>query len=340
MSVCGIVFDKVNVRIDGKTTQKTARIIIGFSDASRGATDITFSNKFIHYPESDIVHHDLAFLYNGIDAKTISNQGEKRSHVVDWFRAAIRHRTVVVCGTSEIMELIGDTHCNLIDLQSFFYSKTADDIREPISLVRLANRFFGYDPATAGKRDPFQECRYRIGLYYVMRGFQASAVSPPFADDMFPKIAKLLPGKRPFDNTDGLTASKMQDAFTKLTSPTKPLSLVSAAFDQHEYYGEENFYENDTPRQSPKAGLSPSSISSLTLKDGETRSLPGRGMSINLMERMQQNANDRYHERAEIPDCDECHGPTINVNISLCKTKTKFSANILKGILSCMSESV
>jgi hypothetical protein len=372
MSVCGIVFDKVQVRVDGKTAQKVARIIIGFApDTSVPTKDITFCSKFIHYPEADVVHNDIAFLYNGIDAKTISNQGEKQSHVVDWFRASVRNRTVIVCGSYELMEMIGDTHCNIIDLQNFFYSMKSETIKEPISLVRLANRFFGYDPAASGARNPFQECQYRIGLYYVMKGFQACGISPPFAESSFPKIAKLIPNnakpqqqQQTHDDTDGTAASRIQAAFSKLSSSKSPIAPLSLAFDQHEYFGEEeegeaaadHIYENDTPVPSPPplppafGGLS-SGLSSVSLRD-DTLQAAGRGMSLNLLGSNEKGSNvhsNHHHAnhdkqpdgREEIRDCDECrNGPTINLNISLCKTKTKFSANILRGILSCMTESI
>lgn len=357
MSVCGIIFDKVHVRADGKTTPKIARIIIGFAtDVSCAVpSDITFSNKFIHYPEADVVHHDVSFLYNGIDGKTISNQGKKYSHVVDWFRASIRNRTVVVCGSTELMELIGDTNCRIIDLQNFFYTKKSEQIKEPISLVRLANRFFGYDPATAGKRDPFQECKYRIALYYVMRGFQACGCNPPFDEDLFPKIPTLIPSaKRQLTDSsstatvaDGAAVSLLQSALSRYkpdTAHVVPPSLAGEAFDQQEYYGEEeHIYENDTPIPSPTNGqisLPASNDEQVTTTTNTPLPSAGRGTFLLDDKQIDVNSHPLHDERKEIRNCTKYErGPIVNLNISFSQTRPSLSENILKGILSCITES-
>lgn len=189
MSVCAVVFEKVNIREDGKVKPKVGRIIIAFEDQDSG--EVSYISKYIHYPSWEFVYSEFGFRYNGIDANTIATQGEKLATVVDWVRAAIRLRKVIVCGSVDMKEFAGATPCTIVDLQSFFYTEEkGGQIIEPISLARLANKYFGYDANLKGRRDPFEECTLRIALYHVMIGCRISGIAPPFMEATFPKVGK------------------------------------------------------------------------------------------------------------------------------------------------------
>lgn len=183
MSVCSLVIERINVKQDGKTLQRPARVIVASEDHISG--EIIFSSKYIHYPRSDIIHNEYALNYNGIDATTLATHGEKFATVVDWVRAAIRCRIVVVCGMVGLEHFVEETTtCRVVDLQDFFITRNDAGIDEPVSLARLAKRFYDYD----AKRDPFTDARLKIGLYYIMKSFKLTrAVTPPFAEDWFPK---------------------------------------------------------------------------------------------------------------------------------------------------------
>ena len=140
MSLCALVVEKVSIRGNGKIHQRIGRIIIGFEEPDKET--VNFISKYVHYPSCDFVHNEFSFLYNGIDAITLSTQGEKYSAVVDWLRAAIRFRKVVVCGKTHVIDIVGSTPCEIIDLQDFYYTQRNHRIQEPFSLARLAFKFF------------------------------------------------------------------------------------------------------------------------------------------------------------------------------------------------------
>lgn len=201
MSVCALVVERVKISENNHISQKVARIIIGIQDDS---DTITLMNKYVFYPRSDVFQDDWCYRYNGIDANTIAKRGERYSAVIDWMRAAICGRRVVVCGTADIQELIGDTVCQIVDLQKFFHTQKSHNISEPIGLVRLAFKFFGYSPAVSGRRDPFEECRIKIGMWHVMNGLKACGKVPPFEDTAFPKVPR-FGSEAPRDGEDSQT---------------------------------------------------------------------------------------------------------------------------------------
>lgn len=188
MAVCSLVIDKVQIRANGVTKMKIGRIIIGFEDADSGS--VSFDNKYIHYSPEDYVHNEFCYNYNGIDRNTISKQGERYAVVIDWARAAIRGKSVVVCGTADVAEVVGETPCRIVNLQDFFFNEKDGGIVEPISLSRLCSKVFAYETHSEGRRDPFQECRFKIALFHVMNGFKAGNRYPPFGDSFFPKVQK------------------------------------------------------------------------------------------------------------------------------------------------------
>lgn len=190
MAVCSLVIEKINIRTNGVTKPRIGRIIVGFEDQL--TSTVSFDSKYVHYSPEDFVYNDFCFNYNGIDRNTISNQGERYSVVMDWVRAAIRGKTVVVCGRTDINEVMHDTQCNIVNLQDFFYNEKEGGIVEPVSLNRLCKRIFGYESHSIGRRDPFQECRFKVSLYHVMKGFKCGNILPPFRDSFFPKAQKIF----------------------------------------------------------------------------------------------------------------------------------------------------
>lgn len=188
MSVCSLVIEKVSIRTNGTTRTKIGRIIIGFQDSESHA--VTFDNKYIYYPPEEFVYNDFCYKYNRIDRNTIAKQGERYEVVVDWVRAAVRGKKVCVCGKLDLNQILGDVPCHVVDLQDFFFTKNESNIVEPISLNRLTNRLFGYETNSTGNRDPFQECKFKISLYHVMKGFKSGNLFPPFHETFFPKVPK------------------------------------------------------------------------------------------------------------------------------------------------------
>ena len=241
MSYCALVLERVNIREDGRIKQKIGRVIIGFE--SERDEQITFVNKYIYYPASDFVHHDVCFLYNGIDAMTIATHGEKISSVIDWMRAAIRFRTVIVCGMQDVKEIIGQTPCTITDLQDFFYTAKSSRILEPVSLSRLAIKYFGTDINGRKQRDPFEECALRLALHHVMAALKICKVQPPFDNDMFPKVMKILPQAPPHIVQDSMTqmsrkneikaaGPEMSEASTHTETMTMMLTTVRDALEK------------------------------------------------------------------------------------------------------------
>lgn len=188
MSVCSLVIDKVSIRSNGITRSKIGRIIVGFQDAETDA--VSFDNKYIYYPPEDFVYNDFCYKYNRIDRNTIAKQGERHEVVMDWVRAAVRGKNVIVCGRLDLNQILGDVPCHVVDLQDFFFTKNESNIVEPISLNRLTNRLFGHETHSTGNRDPFQECKFKISLYHVMKGFKSGNLFPPFHETFFPKVPK------------------------------------------------------------------------------------------------------------------------------------------------------
>lgn len=220
MSLCALVLERVNIREDGKVRQKLGRIIIGFEDENTHKK-INFISKYIHYPVAEFVHSHVCWLYNGIDANTLSTQGEKYSSVIDWARAAICSRKVIVHGAVDVHEVVGRTPCTLIDLQEFFYSAKTELIMEPISLARLVKKFFNLDLRSArGARDPFDECALKISLYHVMCAYNTCGIAPPFSESMFPKVTKMLPVAPPKNSLTCLENQGTKTTTTTITTTT------------------------------------------------------------------------------------------------------------------------
>lgn len=188
MAVCSLVIEKINIRTNGVTKPRIGRIIVGFEDQL--TSTVSFDSKYVHYSPEEFVYNDFCFNYNGIDRNTISNQGERYSVVMDWVRAAIRGKSVIVCGRADLNEVVNDTQCHIVNLQDFFFNEKEGGIIEPVSLSRLCKRIFGYESHSIGRRDPFQECRFKISLYHVMQGFKCGNIVPPFRESFFPKTQK------------------------------------------------------------------------------------------------------------------------------------------------------
>lgn len=188
MALCSLVIDKVKIRRHGVTKMMVGRIIIGIEDQM--TKSVTFESKYIHYPSSEFVNDDFCLNYNAIDWRTLATQGEKPSTVIDWVRSAVSGRKIIVCGKSDLKEILDLKTCHIIDLQDFFCTDAGRGILEPVSLSRLCKRFFDVDSHAIGKRDPFEEGRFKIALFYVMKGFKAGKISPPFTESMFPKEKK------------------------------------------------------------------------------------------------------------------------------------------------------
>lgn len=223
MSVCALVLERVNIREDGRVRQKLGRIIIGFEDDSSYG-GINFISKYIHYPASDFVHSHFCWLYNGIDANTLSTQGEKYCSVIDWARAAIRSRKVIVNGSIDVQEVVGKTPCDLIDLQEFFYSVKTQLILEPISLARLVKKLFGRDFRNRNSRDPFEECTLKIGLYHVMCAYKICGKAPPFDEIMFPKVEKVVPVAPPITSLNNGGKKNTSSPHHTSSPSTRPVS--------------------------------------------------------------------------------------------------------------------
>lgn len=190
MAVCSLVIEKINIRTNGVTKPRIGRIIVGFQDQLTNT--VSFDSKYVHYSPEEFVYDDFCFNYNGIDRNTISNQGERYTVVMDWVRAAIRGKTVIVCGRADLNEVVHDTQCHVVNLQDFFYNEKEGGVVEPVSLNRLCLRVFGYESHSVGRRDPFQECRFKVSLYYVMIGFKCGNLLPPFRQNFFPKTQKVF----------------------------------------------------------------------------------------------------------------------------------------------------
>lgn len=238
MSICSLVVERVNIRVNGRTRPEIGRIIIGFEDQT--THQITFANKYVHYPVSDFVYNDFCFNYNGIDANTISAQGEKLSVVFDWVRAAVRSRRVIVCGMAGIAKIIGDTPCTIIDLQEYFNTSSCSGVQEPVSLARLTSKFFSLSSHSGGRRDPFQEGKFKIALYHIMNGMKTAGSSSPFREDMFPKCPRSPVTKTLLDNRSVQLDSRREG--------TDGNSLTREEADYQE--------ANATPANTPTRGLS------------------------------------------------------------------------------------
>ena len=258
MSVCSLVIDRITVSQDGKKVQRPARVIVACEDHITG--EVVCSSKYIHYPRGDIVHSEFAYNYNGIDATTLSTHGEKFSAVVDWVRAAIRCRIVVVCGMVDVEHFVDEAAgCRLVDLQDFFITRNDAGIDEPVSLARLAKRFYSYD----SKRDAYADARMKLGLYYIMRAFKLSRiVTPPFGEHWFPKnVSQYKTGsllRRLHNVSLDDPPSKHSQLCTSCvkqptTSPADPIRFQTTdCLDKHTY-------ENDTDTEEPLIAAPPPS---------------------------------------------------------------------------------
>ena len=245
--LCSLVVDRINVKQDGKTRQRPARVIVATED--HVSNEIVFASKYIHYPRCDIVHNDYAADYNGIDANTLSTQGERLSTVVDWARAATRSRLVIVCGTA-CMDAFLDDSTRVIDLQDFFFTTNEAGIHEPVSLARLAKKYFGYD----AKRDPYMDAKLKISLFYVMKSIKICRIAlPPFAESWFPKdvqnykaasIVKRLKSTSLDDEGD--------DVPTPCNSPVTDRMSRHTTRESLERSPKQHLYENDVPEGRPR----------------------------------------------------------------------------------------
>lgn len=241
MSICALVLDRVHIKVDGRVRQQLGRIIIGFQGANKD--NVKFVSKYIHYPSTDFVHHGHSFAYNGIDATTLSKQGEKYSTVIAWARAAIHSRSIIVCGMADVKEVVGDTPCKLIDLQDFFYTEKNNQISEPISLNRLAKKVFGYDASVKNRRDPFDECQLKIALYHVMSAFKIIGRVPPFEESVFPKVPKFpfhsvsKQDTRVKEGEDDMCEKSKKTPPTPCSSPQVAFDAAAADYDDWESPG-------------------------------------------------------------------------------------------------------
>lgn len=246
MCVCSLVLERASIRINGNIKQRIARVIIGFEDETSGS--ITFISKYVHCPPEDFIHNDVAFQINGIDRNTLAQQGERYSVVVDWFRAAIRSRVLVVCGTQDLRELVGETPCTIVDMHDYFFSRKEGETRidEPISLARLVSKFYNNNIASTLPKNPFQECKFKISLYYILKAHKACDVKPPFTEFNFPKVVnRFSPACRRSNATeDAVEASMPENTEQKLSRYQKIQDLSRGGFG-FQLKRKDKYYDND-----------------------------------------------------------------------------------------------
>lgn len=295
MSVCSLVIDKVFIRTNGVNKMRIGRIIIGFEDPV--TSQITFDSKYVHYSPDDYVHDEFCFKYNGIDRNTISNQGERYSVVMDWARAAIRAKTVIVCGTADLDEVLAETPCYIVNLQDFFYNMKAGGIIEPISLNRLCSRIFGEETHAVGRRDPLKECRNKIALFHVMKGFKAGKVSPPFEDSFFPKVPKHFLSAPPaaVRETDEWMVEDVTSRLSRCRAKNSINEETEGQDDANEYESMDATRVKDDKREAAKRDTDVEG-------KGRVSRCTGRGMSSHpLYEDLIQTPNRKADQRCVSP---------------------------------------
>lgn len=256
MSVCSLVIDRIGVCQDGKKLQRPARVIVACEDHITG--EIVCSSKYIHYPRGDIIHNEYAYNYNGIDATTLSTHGEKFAAVVDWVRSAIRCRVVVVCGVVDLEHFVEEASgCRVVDLQDFFITRNEAGIDEPVSLARLAKRFYNYD----SKRDAFADARMKIGLFYIMKAFKLSRiVTPPFAEQWFPKNTANYKPASVLKRLQNVTLEEHKPTLHTVRDLCQTCVKQQSFSEQSRFQASESLdkhtYENDTDNDEPLISVS------------------------------------------------------------------------------------
>lgn len=301
MSVISLVIDKSRIRSNSISKLKIVRIIIAYEDAI--TNEVTVNSKYIYYPLDEFEFDSFCYNFNGITGHTIATSGEKYSTVIDWARAAAHGRQVVVCSTTDLVEVLGTIPCHVVDLHDFFFSKIDNRI-EPISLGRVCSRFFGDVSWTQGRRDAYKDCKSRLAMFHMMKAFKAINLKPPFSEDFIPKINKL--SKRPDTLLPKEKLRSFQLSTTLRSGNNSNASTAGDEDDDGAWFNASSIMEDDrdeSAKESAKGMTRQATFTNLTIID----KVPTELQNMNGSRACDSNDRCSTHQKNQCPKIpDEC----------------------------------